>query len=395
MEGTRILAMFNDAPLTQNEAELFVNRKEELMRITNIGRFMQKTIYGIAGETGCGKTTIFNMLQFHDIEKIIISITEKESKEVIIGDILYKLCEQVLERKKFKDLHKLANSIIGFLEQEELRSRAKGLKIGKIIEGESKWIYQAKYRYTIPTLKNKLKEIITAITRQTKCVLCIDEIDKENKKDAIIILDSIKDILKVDNLSCIVALPPEMYKQYIEDRITLFSEANLQNILKDIIPINKMDDKDIEEILNRRISMFPEILPEEVKKAVIMFADGNPREALLLCQNTLLSKNIGQRYKKEDFIISMDELKHEMYKFVRASVNKAMLTKREHEFLMWLRGEGVISKAEILNAKSLNMPSSTRHTVIKTLTKKGVITPVNNDKYKLARKIQIYYKYFA
>ncbi|MFH1319310.1 MAG: P-loop NTPase fold protein, partial [Bacteroidota bacterium] len=195
--GEKILGMFTDIPLNKKEGKLFVNRGKEINKLINIGRFLQRSIYGIAGETGCGKTTLFNMLNFpEDITLLIITITEKESKEIIIADILYNLCILVIAEKKFKNVHSLARKVLKFLQEEEIKSKERGIKVGKILEGESKWAKTSKERYNINTIKNFLKEIINVITKESKVVLCIDEIDKERKEDAIVILDSIKDILK-------------------------------------------------------------------------------------------------------------------------------------------------------------------------------------------------------
>ena len=239
--GKNIVGMFNDVPLSEKEKALFVNRGKEINKLTNIGRFMQKSIYGIAGETGCGKTTLFNMLKFSDdIKMFIITITEKESKEIIIADILYILCLLIIDEKKFRKVHSLAQKVLLFLKEEEIKSKEKGIKVGKILEGESKWAKTSKERFSINTIKNYLKQVITAITKEYMIVLCIDEIDKERKEDVIIILDSIKDIFKCEKLSCLITLPSIMYVQYLENRDKLFSEANLENILKDILPINKV-----------------------------------------------------------------------------------------------------------------------------------------------------------
>ncbi len=266
--GKNIVGMFNDVPLSEKEKELFVNRGKEINKLTNIGRFMQKSIYGIAGETGCGKTTLFNMLKFSDdIKMFIITITEKESKEIIIADILYNLCVLIIAEKKFKNVHSLAGKVLKFLQEEEIKSKEKGIKVGKILEGESKWAKTSKERFSINTIKNYLKQVITAITKEYMVVLCIDEIDKEKKEDVIVILDSIKDIFKCEKLSCLIALPSIMYVQYLENRDKLFSEANLENILKDILPINKLGDNEIDEVLSREagkpiaITFVPHLIP--------------------------------------------------------------------------------------------------------------------------------------
>ncbi len=395
--GEKIIGMFSDVPLSEKEERLFVNRGGELLKLTNIGRFTQKSIHGIAGETGCGKTTLFNMLKFPEkIQKIVIIITEKESKEAIITDLLYKLCEFVLHDKKFRRIAAVAKQMVNFLEQEEVKSKEKGIKVGKILEGESKWGFHAKARYTVGALKDRLQQIINGVTSCAKIVLCIDEIDKERKEDAIIILDSIKESLKVKNLSCLVALPPIMYQQYLEDRESLFTEANLENILKDIIPVNKMKDEEIKKILEKRTNSFPDILSDKIKKVVVQFADGNPREALLLCQNALLSKNIGETYKKEDFILDLDEIKSEMEKFIRLRIERLKLSVREEELLRIMAEIESIERRDIFKmiSRKSKMAKSTIHETVEKLVEKKALIETENGLYKIDKRVLLNYKYY-
>lgn len=396
--GEKILEMFIDLPLTDKEIMLFVNREKELRKMENTGRFMHSSIYGIAGETGSGKTTLFNVLKFpaKEVEKIIIPISEKETKEVIIADLLYKLCDKVIQNKQFSDSSNYAKETIDFLAQEEVKSREKGIKVGKIIEGESKWAAQAKERYNLSSIKNRLKKVIHSLTSGSKIVLCIDEIDKERKGDVIVILDSLKDILRSKNLLSFIALPQLMYKQYIEDRTLFFSEGNLENILKDVIPIGTLSDKDIEIMLDKRTQKFPEVLPKDVKRLVIEFADGNPREALLVCQNALLSKKVAKTYIEEDFILTIDEIKDEMEKFIETWIGSLKLSSREKEVSKIISNETVLSRAEILRLvlKKSNIPKSTLRETIEKLIEKKALLEVPQDLYQVGRKIKLHYKYF-
>lgn len=394
MKGEETLKMFNDLPLSKEE-ELFVNREEELTRMANIGRFTEGSIYGMAGETGCGKTTLFNMLSLPpEVRKIVITITEKESKEAIVADLLHKLCLFVINTDIDKETSLLAGKTVEFLLQEETKAREKGVKIGKIIEGESKWARSSKERYNITSLKNRLRKVISATTKISKVVLCIDEIDKEAKKDVVIILDSIKDALVFKNLSSLITLPPVMYQQYLEDRNSLFSEGNLENILKGIIPINKMEDRDIREVLKRRIRAFPDILPGQIMEIMIKFADGNPREALLLCQNAILSKKIEVKYKKEDFILTLNEIKNEMEKFLRFRIHNLRLTPRETEMAKAISKKEIVSRKDLLNSTYLDAPKSTRHKVVDRLIAKKVLIETESDHYRVDRRSQLFYQFF-
>jgi len=396
--GEKILGMFIDLPLTDKERIFFVNREKELRKMENTGRFMHSSIYGIAGETGSGKTTLFNLMEFPDkeIQKISISISEKETKEVIIADLLHKLCDKVLREKRFSDSRHYAKETMDFLEQEEIKSRQRSIKVGKIVEGGSKWSAQAMARYNLSSIKNRLEKLVHLLTSKGKIVLCVDEIDKERQKDVIIILDSLKEILKSKNLLSFIALPQVMYKEYTMDRYRFFKEENLENILKDIIPVEKMKDDDIKEMLNKRTRTFPGVLPLNVKDLLIEFADGNSREALLLCQNAILSKEIGRTYTEKDFILTVGEIKNEMEKFIEAWVDSLKLSAREGQILKIISDKAVLSRAEFLRLvlKKSKIPRSTLNKTIESLLEKKVLLKEKRNSYQIDRKVKLHYKYF-
>lgn len=398
-EIQEVMRMFNDRPLTRQEMDLFVNRFDELNKLKNIGLLVEYSIYGVTGETGSGKSTLFNMLNFsqeEEIKKIQINITEKESKEIIITDLLSKLCTHILKDKELSCVHKKAEEVVNFIREEEIKGREKGFKLGKIIEGEKKWVRTYATRFTLSTIKARLEEIIKAITRKGKFLFCIDEIDKETKKEVIIILDSLKEILLEQNLVCLIALPQIMYHQYLEDRTGLLKEGNLENILKDIVPLHPLPDEDIYQLLERRTGKFPEVLPEEIREVVIDFAEGNPREALLLCQNSLLAKHIAPPFKIEDAVLGLDDLKIEMEKFVKTFINSLKLSVREHQVLTVISQNNIISKGEILDkvSKTSKIPGSTTHSVIKNFLSKGVLSEVEPEVYKISRKVKLFFKYY-
>jgi macrodomain Ter protein organizer (MatP/YcbG family) len=396
--GEKILEMFNDCPLREEERELFVNRVPELNKMKNIGRLAQRAIYGVAGETGCGKTTLFNLLRFpgEPLQKIVISISEKESKEAIIADFLYKLCHFIKEHKIAK-LEAQAEKAIRFLGTEETSTREKSIKVGKIVEGESRWAILARQRYSIPLIREKIHHIIGLLTEERKVVLCIDEIDKEQPQNVVVILDSMKDVLRVENLLCLFALPQAMYRQYVEDRAVFLVKANLENILKDVVSLDKMQDDEIREILSKRTQGFPEVLPEGTRDIVIEFADGNPREALLVCQNALLSKTLQFPYKKEEFILTVGEIKDEMEKFIETWIDSLKLSSREEEALRIISCKSVLLKSELfqLILKKSKMPKSTLSETIENLVEKRALLKKKNAFYQVNRKVKLHYDHFV
>ena len=137
------------------------------------------------------------------------------------------------------------------------------------------------------------------------------------------------------------------------------------------------------------------MLIKEVNQIVIKFADGNPREALLICKNAMLSKRIKNGYKKENFILSLNEIKQEMEKFLWTRVNSLNLSQREKEFLEAIYEKDKILKSDLINSKTLEIPTSTRHAIIKKFLSNKVIEEIQPDIYKLNRKVQLFYKFIG
>jgi len=398
IEAQKITGMFKDLPLSRGETHLFVDRFDELNMIRNIGLLLDESIYGVAGETGSGKTTLFNILDFEEdpIHKIILHITEKDSKEIIIADLLDKLCLAIRENKHLSFAHKEAEEIISFLKEEELKGQEKGVKVGKIIEGEKKWTRTSKERFNLSAIKGKLREMVKTMVKYDKVLCCIDEIDKETKKDVLVILDSLKDELIHKNLVVVIALPQLMYHQYVQDRIGLLKEGNLENILKDIVPLHRMNDEDIDSLLIRRTRKFPDILSSKVRQLVVEFAAGNPREALLLCLNSLLKKKLRYPYEKDDFVLREEEIKNEMERFVKARISGLKLSKRERQILKVASDQSILTRSEIFRRSSqiYGIPSSTIQTVVKSLLAKKIVKEVESDTYEIDKKIGLFFKYY-
>ncbi len=187
-----------------------------------------------------------------------------------------------------------------------------------------------------------------------------------------------------------------MYKEYIAYKYRFFKEENLENILEDVIPVTKMSDNDIKETLNRRTGEFPEILPRNVRDIVVELADGSPREALLIYQNAILSKEIGKSCSKQDFILSTDEIKNEVEKFLDVWVDSLKLTNREEKVIQLISHERILSRRELTKMvlENSKIVRSTLFRIIENLVEKKILLPIRAERYEINRKLLLYYKYF-
>jgi ABC-type cobalamin/Fe3+-siderophores transport system ATPase subunit len=116
-----IEALF-DKPI--DNGELLVDLEKEIEHLNKIAYFQPMGIFGVCGETGVGKTTTLNFINSENAKRFYVLITEKDSKEVIIGDFLYKLSNLALGLKK--EINKVANEAKEFILTEMSQSTSYG-----------------------------------------------------------------------------------------------------------------------------------------------------------------------------------------------------------------------------------------------------------------------------
>lgn len=129
--GEKILEMFIDLPLTNKERMLFVNREKELKKMENTGRFMHSSIYGVAGETGSGKTTLFNLMKFQNalLSKTVAKTYTKEDFILRIDEIkdeMEKFVETWVDSLK---LSSREEEVLGIIADKSILSRAELLRL--------------------------------------------------------------------------------------------------------------------------------------------------------------------------------------------------------------------------------------------------------------------------
>lgn len=80
-----------DKPLDLESRNLLVDREKEIQILNRFAEFQSYGVYGVAGETGVGKTTVLNFVEAKDACVKKINITLRESVDSILYDLIYKL----------------------------------------------------------------------------------------------------------------------------------------------------------------------------------------------------------------------------------------------------------------------------------------------------------------
>lgn len=164
----------------------------------------------------------------------------------------------------------------------------------------------------------------------------------------------------------------------------------------DLIPLDKMSDSVIGEILRRRMGDYSDILPEETKQIVIDYADGNPREALTICLMTLVRKSYPPSPRLKDFVISPDELLAQISRLIVPYAQKYKISSRERELLKAISHKKTVDMAEIKSIvlSKTHIPEQTVYTSVKSLIKKNILLRIKADKLMIDSRYRIFSNYF-
>ncbi|MCD6254091.1 MAG: ATPase [Thermotogae bacterium] len=375
-----LVQRLEDAPLTENKRELFVNREEELNLLSNFSKFSVGGIFGVASETGMGKTSLFHLFDSGGYKKLLVTITEKGSKMEIIADLVYKLASILEKNEKLREIARSAKKFI----LEEISSES-NVDIGGnlVISGKLSHGKSRKLRFNVYSLKERLQKLISSfLFTYKRCVLVVDEIDKEKKEDVIVILDSLKDILNVEGLVVIFALPFTIYREYVRDRLHKGEFGNLENILREIVFLEPMSQNQIEELIWRRISGFEDLIEERAVKAAARFSDGNPREALWALSRSVFIHGSSSR---SGFKITESMVLNGIRDFCERALLEANLSQQQLKAVKIL-GDYEGSKSEIINhLKEHGLPHSTAYDIVARLEEKSVLIE-GREGYRISGK---------
>lgn len=372
-----------DKPLELDRKSFFVNRDKEIDKMSETITYQPQGIYGICGETGVGKTSLLKQFMENDIKSYFIPISEKQNKNTIICDLIYRL-SSLISKEDDKKVSDEANKLKEWVITETANSVSLSGGINVIgSAGVSKTsskhkrfnIFEAKER-----LNNLLKKIISG---NSKVLLIIDELDKEKKDEVLLIVDSIKEILFQDNLITIISLPFSIYREYTKDVLRWNEWGNLENIFRNMIFVRPLDEINIREMILKRISSNPTILPNDAFYEIYRYSDGNPRDALSITQEIILDN-------KDKEISNEDVIKTIKKRIIKLMEFSSSFTDLQVKFLKLIAKNPEEKSMVIKKAEAEGITKSTVYTLINRFLNDGLIKE-SNGKISISGRLYYYF----
>ncbi len=372
-----------DKPLELDRKSFFVNRDKEIDKMSETITYQPQGIYGICGETGVGKTSLLKQFMKNDIKSYFIPISEKQNKNTIICDLIYRL-SSLISKENDKRVSDEANKLKEWVITETANSVSLSGGINIIgSAGVSKTaskhkrfnIFEAKER-----LNNLLKKIISG---NSKVLLIIDELDKEKKDEVLLIVDSIKEILFQDNLITIISLPFSIYREYTKDVLRWNEWGNLENIFRNMIFVRPLDEINIREMILKRISSNPTILPNDAFYEIYRYSDGNPRDALSITQEIILDN-------KDKEISNEDVIKTIKKRIIKLMEFSSSFTDLQTKFLKLIAKNPEEKSMVIKRAEAEGITKSTVYTLINRFLNDGLIKE-SNGKISISGRLYYYF----
>jgi predicted KAP-like P-loop ATPase len=372
-----------DKPLELDRKSFFVNRDKEIDKMSETITYQPQGIYGICGETGVGKTSLLKQFMENDIKSYFIPISEKQNKNTIICDLIYRL-SSLISKEDDKKVSDEANKLKEWVITETANSVSLSGGINVIgSAGVSKTsskhkrfnIFEAKER-----LNNLLKKIISG---NSKVLLIIDELDKEKKDEVLLIVDSIKEILFQDNLITIISLPFSIYREYTKDVLRWNEWGNLENIFRNMIFVRPLDEINIREMILKRISSNPTILPNDAFYEIYRYSDGNPRDALSITQEIILDN-------KDKEISNEDVIKTIKKRIIKLMEFSSSFTDLQVKFLKLIAKNPEEKTMVVKKAEAEGITKSTVYTLINRFLNDGLIKE-SNGKISISGRLYYYF----
>lgn len=245
-------------------------------------------------------------------------------------------------------------------------------------------------RYVSSTIKEKIENILETMTERFKIVLCIDEIDKETSRDIVNIMDSLKGVLRRQNLVVFVSLPPQIYENFLKDEILGREDYNLDDIFKKMVVLPRLSNKDILEVINSRLGdEFRSSITSEAKRMLIEYAQGNPRRAILPVYQALGTKTMDTLPITERNILT--EVLPPLKQYVDSLGLTTMRVKIVN--LLAFKLSNTASKLGLSNILiEGGIKKSTAYDNIKKMVQKGILIEVEEEVYKLHTWFKLYFQ---
>ena len=332
-------------PLTSQERALFVDRDTEILRLTNAVEFYEGAIIGLAGERGSGKTTLINMAEIPGVDKWIIKVVDRESKLTIIADIIYGIYKHAKERG-YKDIEGKALEVFEgvFSTTKKKAGVSVNLALGLLFEMEKE------NKKLLINAVEKLKEL-TDMLAEKNIVLFLDEIDKEEEKELLLVIDAIKDAFLENKLTLCITLPYSIYERYTEGYEGR-SEYNLENVFSEIITLPPLPFSTVKSLISRRIPL--SYISEDGLRLILLYARGNPRRALRIVKEAGINALVRGSNKIEEKDVTIV-----LRKYLKMLSDKLELTGREANVFYQLPEAGSRKEyVEIIRKKLKTTPSS-------------------------------------
>ncbi len=357
-----------DKPIDSAQNLLFVNRRDEIGKIGDILAFQPQGIYGICGETGVGKTSLMRQFTQGDMKSYFIPVSEKDGKESIVADLIFKI-STLVSKDPEPVLREEAEKIRKWIITETQTSNTFSGGFSAFVSAGASHSSSQSNSFNLFEAKEKLQDILSAILkRHGKLLLVVDELDKEKKEEVLLIVDSLKEILFQDNLITMVSLPFSIYREYARDLMRWNEVGNLENIFRGMIFVNPFSEDGIRELIMKRLSKFPAIIPNDVYPEIYRFSDGNPRDALSITQEIFLDNRDGE-ITRENAVRTM---KNKVLKLVEFSKS---FTDMQRELLR-LIAQKPTDRSSIVR-RAANIKKQTVYTFINRYLQEGVLIEKN------------------
>jgi len=390
MSINELIKRFSDIPL--KDSKLLINRENEIYTLSKLAENYDNSIVGVTGARGSGKTTVLNLFEpkKNTVIKFIVRIEEKDTKLDIIASLLRGICQEIKKRQDFSKLKSEVENILNFLSyhEEKIQLISAGISYGAKLEKEKGT--QKSLRYINATIKEKIESILKNITKVSRIALCIDEIDKEKTSEVVNIMDTLKGILRKENLVVFVSLPPKIYENYLKDEMLLREDYNLDDIFKKMVVLKNLPGENIIEIINTRLGKkFNSSISPKGKKMLVEYSLGNPRRAILPVYQALGVKT------EKSLPVNENDILSEILPPLKMYIDSLKLTNAQVEILKISAIEipNSVSKTELLDILINNgIKKSTAYDNIGKLITKEIFEDLGNNVCKLHSWVKIYYR---